>query len=95
MELGEKDASGRRQSITKEGSNFEIRVDCVAMAIGNSPNPLICSATKGLDVNSRCIIADDETMATSLEGVYAAGDTVNGAAKLFWLRAAVKKLLNT
>ena len=81
MELGEPDASGRRKPIAKEGSNFEIPVDCVVMAIGNSPNPLIRSTTKGLEANSHgCIIVDEATMATTREGVYAAGDAVSGAA---------------
>lgn len=81
MELGEPDASGRRKPVTKEGSNFEIPVDCVVMAIGNSPNPLIRSTTEGLEANSHgCIIVDDATMATTREGVYAAGDAVSGAA---------------
>ncbi|XOQ49004.1 MAG: NADPH-dependent glutamate synthase [Eubacteriales bacterium] len=81
MELGEPDASGRRRPIAKEGSNFEIPVDSVVMAIGNSPNPLIRSTTEGLEANSHgCIVVDDATMATTREGVYAAGDAVSGAA---------------
>lgn len=81
MELGEPDASGRRKPVVKEGSNFTIPVDCVVMAIGNSPNPLIRSTTEGLEANSHgCIIVDDATMATTREGVYAAGDAVSGAA---------------
>jgi glutamate synthase (NADPH/NADH) small chain len=81
MELGEPDASGRRKPVEKKGSNFEIPVDCVVMAIGNSPNPLIRSTTEGLEANSHgCIIVNDETMATTRKGVYAAGDAVSGAA---------------
>ena len=81
MELGEPDASGRRRPIEKKGSNFELSVDCAIIAIGNSPNPLIPSSTAGLEVNRRgCIVADEETTATSLPGGYAAGDAVSGAA---------------
>lgn len=81
MELGEPDASGRRRPIEKKGSNFELPIDCAIIAIGNSPNPLIPANTSGLEVNRRgCIVADEETMATSLPGVYAAGDAVSGAA---------------
>ncbi len=81
MELGEPDASGRRRPIEKKGSNFKIPVDCVVVAIGNSPNPLIRSTTKGLEANNRgCIVVNDETMATTRDGVYAAGDAVSGAA---------------
>nr|WP_319488072.1 NADPH-dependent glutamate synthase [uncultured Caproiciproducens sp.] len=81
MELGEPDASGRRKPVPKADSNFEIPVDCVVMAIGNSPNPLIRTTTKGLEANKRgCIVVDEATMATTREGVYAAGDAVSGAA---------------
>ncbi len=81
MVLGEPDASGRRKPEEKEGSNFEIPVDCVVMAIGNSPNPLIRTSTEGLEANSRgCIVVESDTMATTREGVYAAGDAVSGAA---------------
>ncbi|MGX8709527.1 MAG: FAD-dependent oxidoreductase, partial [bacterium] len=81
MDLGEPDASGRRKPVPKEDSNFEIPVDCVVMAIGNSPNPLIRSTTEGLEANRKgCIVVDEATMATTREGVYAAGDAVSGAA---------------
>ncbi|NLJ30007.1 MAG: NADPH-dependent glutamate synthase [Clostridiales bacterium] len=81
MQLGEPDASGRRRPVAIDGSHFEIPVDCVIMAIGNSPNPLLHSTTKGLDTNSRgCIIVNEKTMETTRKGVYAAGDAVSGAA---------------
>ena len=81
MKLGEPDASGRRRPVPVESSNFEISVDCVVMAIGNSPNPLIRSTTDGLEANSHgCIVVDERTMATSRGGVFAAGDAVSGAA---------------
>lgn len=81
MTLGEPDASGRRKPVEKKGSNFEIPVDCVVMAIGNSPNPLIRTSTEGLEANSHgCIVVESGTMATTREGVYAAGDAVSGAA---------------
>lgn len=81
MELGEPDASGRRRPVPIDGSNFRIPVDCVVMAIGNSPNPLVRSTTEGLEANKRgCIVVKDESMATTREGVYAAGDAVSGAA---------------
>lgn len=81
MELGEPDKSGRRRPVVIEGSEFEIEVDAVIMSLGTSPNPLIFSTTKGLDVDKRhCIVADEETGKTSKEGVYAGGDAVTGAA---------------
>lgn len=81
MELGEPDASGRRRPVEVKGSNFKIPVDCVVIAIGNSPNPLIRTTTEGLEANSHgCIVVKDESMATTRKGVYAAGDAVSGAA---------------
>ncbi|MGN0550393.1 MAG: NADPH-dependent glutamate synthase [Acutalibacteraceae bacterium] len=81
MELGEPDASGRRRPIEKKGSNFTIDVDCVIVAIGNSPNPLIRTTTKGIEANKwGCLVVDESTMQTTREGVYAGGDAVTGAA---------------
>ena len=81
MELGEPDASGRRRPVEIEGSEYDIEVDTVIMSLGTSPNPLISSTTKGLDVNRRkCIVADEENGQTSKEGVFAGGDAVTGAA---------------
>lgn len=80
MKLGEPDESGRRRPVEVEGSEFELDVDMVIMSLGTRPNPLIASTTPGLDVNKRkCIVADDDGL-TSLEGIYAGGDTVTGAA---------------
>ncbi len=92
MELGEPDASGRRRPVTKEGSNFELPVDTVIMAIGTSPNPLIRSTTPGLEVNKRgCLIVNEDTMQTSREGVYAGGDAVTGAATVILAMGAGKQ----
>ena len=66
MELGEPDASGRRRPVEVEGSEFDIDVDTVIMSLGTSPNPLISSTTKGLEINKRkCFVASEETGATS------------------------------
>ena len=92
MELGEPDASGRRRPSEVPGSNYELEVDTVIMSLGTSPNPLIRSTTPGLDANQRgCLIADEETMATSREGVYAGGDAVTGAATVILAMGAGKK----
>lgn len=92
MELGEADESGRRRPVEKVGSNFVLDVDCVIMAIGTSPNPLIRSTTKGLDTNKRgCIITEEETGLTTREGVYAGGDAVTGAATVILAMGAGKK----
>lgn len=90
MELGEPDASGRRRPIAKEGSEHILDVETVVVAIGQTPNPLIKATTKGLETNQRgCIIADDHG-ATSLEGVYAGGDVVTGAATVILAMGAGK-----
>ena len=91
MELGEPDASGRRRPVEIPGSEYEIEVDTVIMSLGTSPNPLISSTTIGLDVNRRkCIIAEEETGATSKAGVYAGGDAVTGAATVILAMGAGK-----
>lgn len=91
MELGEPDASGRRRPVEVAGSEFDIEVDTVIMSLGTSPNPLISSTTKGLDINGRkCIIASEEDGKTSKEGVYAGGDAVTGAATVILAMGAGK-----
>ena len=91
MELGEPDASGRRRPLEIEGSEYDIEVDTVIMSLGTSPNPLISSTTKGLDVNRRkCIVADEENGQTSKEGVFAGGDAVTGAATVILAMGAGK-----
>ena len=91
MELGEPDASGRRRPVVVEGSEFEIEVDTVIMSLGTSPNPLISSTTKGLEINKRqCIVASEDLGATSKEGVYAGGDAVTGAATVILAMGAGK-----
>ncbi len=80
MELGEPDASGRRSPVPVAGSEFDIECDCVIMALGTSPNPLISSTTKELEINRRRCIVADENGRTTKEGVYAGGDAVTGAA---------------
>ena len=90
MELGEPDASGRRRPIEVPGSEFELDVDCVIMALGTSPNPLIKSTTKGLEVNKKGGIIVNEDGLTSRQGVYAGGDAVTGAATVILAMGAGK-----
>jgi len=78
--LGEPDESGRRRPIPIEGSEFTIEVDTVIIAIGNIANPLIRQTTPGLEFNKWGNIVVDENCKTSLQGVYAGGDIVLGAA---------------
>ena len=90
MELGEPDATGRRRPVPVPDSDFVIDADCVIMAIGTSPNPLIKSTTGGLDVNARGGIVADENGCTSRDGVFAGGDTVTGAATVIKAMGAGK-----
>ena len=90
MELGEPDASGRRRPIEVPGSEFELDVDCVIMALGTSPNPLIKSTTKGLEINKKGGIVVNEDGLTSCEHVYAGGDAVTGAATVILAMGAGK-----
>ena len=90
MELGEPDASGRRRPIEVKGSEFELDVDCVIMALGTSPNPLIKSTTKGLEINRKGGIVVNEDGLTSRKNVYAGGDAVTGAATVILAMGAGK-----
>lgn len=90
MELGEPDESGRRRPVVIKGSEHLIDVDCVIMALGTSPNPLIKSTTKGLEVDRRGCIVADEMGRTSLSGVFAGGDSVTGAATVIKAMGAGK-----
>ncbi len=90
MELGEPDASGRRRPIEVPGSEFDIDVDCVIMSLGTSPNPLIKSTTKGLEINRKGGIVVNEEGLTSREKVYAGGDAVTGAATVILAMGAGK-----
>jgi len=91
MELGEPDEKGRRRPVPVPGSEFTLDVDTVIIAIGTSPNPLIKSTTKGLEVNKHGgIIVEEATGATTKEGVYAGGDAVTGAATVISAMGAGK-----
>ncbi|MGG7178880.1 NADPH-dependent glutamate synthase [Clostridium paraputrificum] len=91
MELGAPDESGRRKPEVVEGSEFIMDVDTVIMSLGTSPNPLISSTTKGLEINKRaCIITEGETGKTSRDKVYAGGDAVTGAATVILAMGAGK-----
>ena len=81
MELGEPDESGRRRPVPVKGSEFRIQTDVVIVAIGNASNPLVPSSTPDIATNRwGNIIAAEETLKTSKQGVFAGGDIVLGAA---------------
>lgn len=92
MALGEPDASGRRKPIKIEGSSFEMPMDTVIIAAGQSPNPLIKDTTKAIEVATwGGILVDEKTSETTMENVYAGGDAVTGAATVILAMGAGKK----
>ncbi|MDO8736673.1 MAG: NADPH-dependent glutamate synthase [Thermoleophilia bacterium] len=91
MELGEPDASGRRRPVTVDGSERRIPVDVVIVSVGTKANPLLTKSTSGLDLNKwGNIVADENTLLTSKEGVFAGGDIVTGAATVILAMGAGK-----
>lgn len=81
MELGEPDASGRRSPVPVEGDIREFDVDEVIVSVGVSPNPLIPDSIPGLEVTRRgTLVANDETLETTIPMLYAGGDIVRGGA---------------
>ena len=92
MQLGEPDASGRRSPSVIEGSEFDLDVDTVIMALGTSPNPLIHRTAPDIEADRRgCLIVNEETNRTTKVGVYAGGDAVTGAATVILAMGAGKK----
>ncbi len=91
MTLGEPDVSGRRRPIPVPDSDFIVDTDCVIVAIGTSPNPLITSTTDGIITNQKGGIETDENGMTSRPGVFAGGDAVTGAATVILAMSAGKK----
>ncbi len=92
FELGEPDESGRRSPVPIPGSEHEVEVDTVIVAIGQGPNPLIPQTTPGLKVNrAGNIVVSEETCQTSREGVFAGGDIVTGAATVIQAMGAGKR----
>ena len=90
MQLGEPDAKGRRRPVPIEGSEFDLDLDVVIMAIGTSPNPLLKNTTEGLEVNAHGGIIVNEDGLTSRVAVYAGGDAVTGAATVISAMGAGK-----
>ena len=90
MELGEPDESGRRRPVPVPGSEFEFETDMVVYAIGTNANPILGQTSK-LKLDKRGYIATDESLATSIAGVYAGGDIVTGAATVIEAMGAGRK----
>lgn len=92
MELKEADESGRQRPVPINGSEYELKTDCVIMAIGTSPNPIISNTAPDIETKDwGGIVVDESTMAASKEGVYAGGDAVTGAATVILAMGAGKK----
>lgn len=92
MELGEPDDSGRRRPIPKAGSEFEMDVDVVVVAIGTKANPLLSQTTPELPINKwGYIVADEQTGKTTMKGVWAGGDIVTGGATVILAMGAGKR----
>jgi glutamate synthase (NADPH/NADH) small chain len=92
MELGEPDASGRRRPLPIEGSEFDIDVDMVVMALGTRPNPLVFTDAGGLErTRWGTVVADEETGKTTKDRVWAGGDIVTGAATVISAMGAGKR----
>ena len=92
MELGEPDDSGRRRPIPIEGSEFDLDVDMVIMALGTSPNPIVFADAGELERSKwGTVIADEDTGQTTKPGIWAGGDVVTGAATVISAMGAGKR----
>lgn len=92
MRLGEPDKSGRRSPIPIEGSEFDMEVDTVIMALGTSPNPLVFVEAEGLERTKHgTAVADQESGRTKKQRVWAGGDVVTGAATVISAMGAGKR----
>ncbi len=81
MELGEPDASGRRRPVPVEGSEYQVEVDDVILAVGFWPDPLMGETTPDLETRKwGLVVVDEETGRTSRPGIFAGGDNVTGPA---------------
>ena len=90
MELGEPDASGRRSPVIIEGSEFDIEVDAVIMALGTQANQMSYNGTPGLEKTRKGCVAADEKGITSVPGIFAGGDAATGAATVILAMGAGK-----
>ena len=80
MTLGEPDESGRRSPVPVEGETVTIAADLVIVSVGVSPNPLIPSTVKGLEISKKGTIVVNEKMQSALPTLFAGGDIVRGGA---------------
>lgn len=95
MELGEPDASGRRRPVTVEGSEFFLACDEIIVALGTTPNPLIKDSFPALGTTPKGTIVADENGKTDIDGLYAGGDAMTGAATVILAMGAGKRSAKT
>ena len=89
--LGEPDDTGRRRPVSIEGSEFDMDVDTVVVAVGNGPNPLLLNTVQGLKLGRKGNIETDESGQTSVEDIFAGGDIVTGSATVISAMGAGKQ----
>ena len=80
MELGEPDASGRRSPVAIPGAIETIDIDMAIVAVGVSPNPIVPTSVKGLELGRKNTIAVNDDMQSNIPTIYAGGDIVRGGA---------------
>src|SRR5574344_780773 len=80
MELGKPDASGRRSPVAIPGATITVDIDMAIVSVGVSPNPIVPSSIKGLELGRKGTIAVNDDMQSSIPTIYAGGDIVRGGA---------------
>lgn len=92
MELGEEDASGRKAPLYVAGSEFNIEADMIISAVGQTPDLSFMPEEGMLQIwQGGRVVAEKNSMATSIPGVFAGGDAVTGPASIIDAIAAGKK----
>ncbi|MHA1977405.1 MAG: NADPH-dependent glutamate synthase [Candidatus Hodarchaeales archaeon] len=92
MDLGDKDASGRRRPIPIPETEFIFPVDTVIIAIGQQPNQLIAQTTSGLETTKwGTFVHNEDTGATTRERIFCGGDVATGAATVILAMEAGRK----
>lgn len=76
--LGPAGPDGRRQPQPLPGSEEDLPVDAVIIAVSQAPEQSFLGEHPGLKTRGRLLEVDPVTLATSLPGVFAGGDAVSG-----------------
>jgi indolepyruvate ferredoxin oxidoreductase alpha subunit len=91
MKLGEPDESGRRRPVPVKGSEFVIDTGLIIAAVGESPDLSFLTADMKSAGDGGLMKADPVTLSTNIQGVFAGGDAVTGAATVIQAMAAGRK----